>query len=142
MNVVAPHYTFPTGIQLSNEVVPQLHQRVKAKVQENLKNIEGCVVHCTADIWTREFSTSSYLSFTGHWSVQNISGEGAVTHKRVSALLNMKVIDTEYTPAEISQLVQDLVEEWQTMVPHRFTVGFLVTNNTCHMVKAMWLRAH
>lgn len=137
MNVVAPHYTLPTGIQFSNEVVPQLHQRVKAKVQENLKNIEGRVVHCTADVWTREFSTSSYLSLTGHWFVQSISGEGAVTHKHVSVLLNMKVIDTEYTPAEISQLIQDLVEEWQTMVPHRFTVGFLVTNNTCHMVKAM-----
>lgn len=137
MNLVAPHYTLPAGIHFSNKIVPQLHQRVKTKVKESLENIEGNVMHCTADIWTRKFSTSSYLSLTGHWIVQSVSGGGAVTHKRVSALLNMKVIDTEYTPAEILQHVEDLVEEWQTIVPHRFTVGSFVTNNTCNMVKAM-----
>lgn len=137
MNVVAPHYTLPSSIHFSNKVVPQLHQRVRSKVKESLENIEGNVVHCTADIWTRKFSTSSYLSLTGHWFVQNISGGGAVTHERASALLSMRVVDTEYTPAEILQHLHDVVEEWQTMLPHRFTVGFFVTNNTCNMVKAM-----
>lgn len=137
MNVVAPHYTIPAGIQFSNKIVPQLHQRVKTKLQENLENIEGNVVHCTADIWTREFSASSYLSLTGHWFVQNTSGDGAVTHKRVSALLSMKVINAEYTPGEILKHLHDLVEEWQTVVPRRFTVGFFVTNNTWSMVKAV-----
>ncbi|XP_049437940.1 zinc finger BED domain-containing protein 4-like [Epinephelus fuscoguttatus] len=137
MNVVAPHYTLPAAIHFSNTVVPQLHQRVKSKVKESLKNIEGNVVHCTADIWTRKFSASSYLSLTGHWFTQNVSGGGVVTHKRVNALLSMKVIDTDYTPAEILQHLEDLVEEWQTLIPHRFTVEFFVTNNTCNMVEAM-----
>ncbi|XP_073326308.1 zinc finger BED domain-containing protein 4-like [Pagrus major] len=134
MNVVAPRYTLPTGMQFSTKVVPELHQRVKTKVQENLENIEGSVVHCTADIWTGKFS---FVSLTGHWFVQEVSGGGTATLKRVSVLLNMKVIDTEYTPAEILQHLQDLVEEWQNMVPRRFTVGFFVTNNTCNMVKTM-----
>lgn len=137
MNLVAPHYTLPAGIHFSSKVVPLLHQRLKTKVKESLENIEGDVVHCTADIWTRKFSTSSYLSLTGHWFVQNVSDCGAVTHKRVRALLNMKVIDTEYTPAEILQHLHDLVEEWQNIVPCRFTVGSFVTNNTCNMMKAM-----
>lgn len=137
MTVVAPHYTLPKGIHFSHKVVPQLHQRMKAKVKDSLENIEGNVVHCTADIWSRKFSTSSYLSLTGHWIVQNTSGFVAATHKRVSALLNMQVIDTEHTAAHILQHLQELVEDWQTMVPHRFTVGFFVTNNTCNMVKAM-----
>ncbi|XP_068588825.1 zinc finger BED domain-containing protein 4-like [Cebidichthys violaceus] len=137
MKVVAPHYTLPAGIHFSNKVVPQLHQRVTSKVIESLVNIEGKVVHCTADIWTRKFSTSSYLSLTGHWFIQKISARGAVTHTRVSALLGMKVIDTEYSPAEILQHLLGLVEEWQTGAPHRFTVGFLVTNNTSNMVKAV-----
>lgn len=136
MNVVAPQYTLPAAIHFSSKVVPQLHQRVKTKVRESLEIIEGNVVHCTADIWSRKFSASSYLSLTGHWFVQNISG-GAVTHKRVSALLSMKVINTEYTPVDLLQHLRDLVEEWQTLVLCRFTVGFVVTNNTCNMVKAM-----
>ncbi|XP_075958265.1 zinc finger BED domain-containing protein 4-like [Anarhichas minor] len=137
MKVVAPHYTLPAGIHFSNKVVPQLHQRVTSKVIESLRNIEGNVVHCTADIWTRKFSTSSYLSLTGHWFVQKIAARGAVTRTRVSALLGMKLIDTEYTPAEILQHLLGLVEEWQTVVLHRFTVGFLVTNNTSNTVKAV-----
>ncbi len=137
MNVAAPHYTILSGIQFSSKIVPQLHQRVKTKVQENLENIEGNVLHCTADIWTSEFSASSYLSVTGHWFVQSTSGGGAATHKRVSALLNIKVIDTEYTPAEILTHLQDLVEEWQAVASNRFTVGFFVTNNTWSTVKAM-----
>ncbi|XP_068454296.1 zinc finger BED domain-containing protein 4-like [Clinocottus analis] len=137
MKLVAPHYSLPAGIHFSNKVVPQLHQRVKSKVSESLVNMEGNVVHFTADIWTRKFSTSAYLSLTGHWFVQHMSGGGAVMHKRASALLGMKVIDTEYTPAEILQHLLGLVEEWQAVVPHRFAVGFLVTNNASNMVKAM-----
>lgn len=137
MNLVAPRYTLPTGIHFSSKVVPQLHQRVKTKVQENLENIEGNIVHCTADMWTRNFSTSSYLSLTGHWFVQNLSGGVAAKHKRVSALLDIKVMDTEYKPAEIFEHLQELVEKWQSMIPCRFSVGYFVTNNSCNMVKAM-----
>jgi len=137
LRVVAPHYTLPAGVHFSHKVVPQLHQRVASKVVESLVNAEGGVVHCTADIWTRKFSPSSYLSLTGHWIVRHMSGGEAVTHERASALLSMKVIDTESTPAEILQHLLGLVEEWRAVAPRRFTVGFMVTNNTSNMAKVM-----
>ena len=104
VNVLAPHYTLPTGIQFSNNVVLELHQNVKTKLQNNLENTEGSVVHCTADIWTRKFS---FVSLTGHWFVHEVSRGGAATLQHVSALLNMKVINTDYTPAETLQNLQD-----------------------------------
>lgn len=57
-----------------------------------------------------------------------------MTHKPVSALLNMEVINADHAAANS---LQGVVERWQCVVEHRFIVEFFVTDNASDTVKAL-----
>lgn len=64
-HLLQPRYTLPSNKHISQTLIPDMYERVKAKVKEELKNVDH--VAFTTDIWSSTCSANSLLSLTGHW---------------------------------------------------------------------------
>ena len=68
-NLLQPRYNLPSNKHISQTLIPHMYERVKAKVKEELQNVDH--VAFTTDIWSSTCSTNSLLSLTGHWINQD-----------------------------------------------------------------------
>ncbi len=68
LSVLEPHYLLPSRAHFSQNVLPKLQEKTKAKVEEGLSTAESIAI--TTDGWTSR-ATDSYMAITAHYITVN-----------------------------------------------------------------------
>ena len=80
-----------------------MYECVKAKVKEELKNVDH--VAFTTDIWSSTCSTNSLLSLAGHWINQDF--------QRKHGVLNASLFVGQHTAEAIKNEINRMLTEWE-----------------------------
>ncbi len=68
LSVLEPRYLLPSRAHFSQNVLPKLQEKTKAKVEEGLSTAESIAI--TTDGWTSR-ATDSYMAITAHYITGN-----------------------------------------------------------------------
>ena len=101
-NLLEPRYQLPSNKHISQKLIPDIYERVKAKVKEELKNVDH--VALTTDIWSSTCSTNSLLSLTCHWITQDFV--------RKHGVLNASSFVGQHTAEAIKNEINEMLKAW------------------------------
>ena len=103
-HLLEPRYTLPLNKHISQMLIPDMYKRVKAKVKEELKNVDH-TTDFTTDIWSSTCSTNSLFSLTGHWIRQDFM--------RKHGLLNASSFVGQHTAEAIKNEINRMLTAWE-----------------------------
>ncbi|XP_056102446.1 E3 SUMO-protein ligase ZBED1-like [Rhinichthys klamathensis goyatoka] len=101
LNVIEPRYTIPSRAHFSQTVIPDLYQKTKAQIENQLA--KATAVALTTDGWTSR-ATQSYLTVTAHY----ITAEWELK----SHVLQTRPLDS-HTSEDLAKGITEAVEVWK-----------------------------
>lgn len=121
MKTVEPRYKIPSRQHFAEKCVPEMYNKIKKKVKEELIDAER--VALTTDAWT-SCATNSYVTITAHhispdWELRN-------------HVLQTRVFNDSHTGRNIGALLKDACADWNISDKH----PALVTDNARNMIVA------
>ena len=117
-----PRYTIPTRQHFTNKCVPELYDKVKDEVKEQLSNTEQVAI--TTDAWT-SCATDSYVTITVH----HISPDWELR----SHVLQTTIFNESHTGKNIGALLKEACIEWN--IAHK-EPALVTDNNAQNMIAA------
>lgn len=100
---IAPNYSIPSESYFSEYIVPDIFQRVQAKIQKSINNAK--YISLTTGIWTATATNSPFLTITGHWLTDQFEQERAV--------LRMVPFEGSHTDAQISEELNNVIKNYK-----------------------------
>ncbi|XP_029913137.1 zinc finger BED domain-containing protein 1-like [Myripristis murdjan] len=121
IKTLEPRYTIPSRQHFTDKCVPELYNKVKNEVKEQLFNTERVAI--TTDAWT-SCATDSYVTITAH----HISPDWELR----SHVLQTRVFNESHTGKNIGALLKEACTDWN--IAHKEPA--LVTDNARNMIAA------
>lgn len=100
LHVLEPRYQLPSRPYFSQNVLPQLYNKVKAKLVEDLSKAK--FIALTTDGWTSR-ATQSFITITAHY----------ITDNWVIANPVLQTVYESHTSDHLSEIPQGAVAEWK-----------------------------
>ncbi|KAJ8048482.1 Zinc finger BED domain-containing protein 4 [Holothuria leucospilota] len=102
-SVLEPRYKLPSRFHISRTPIPNIYNKVQAKIKEELTKVEH--ISFTTDIWSSSVGSNSLMSITGHW-IDNTNFE------RKSSVLNASFVG-RHTGEAIKSDVERMMTMWE-----------------------------
>ena len=106
LKVLEPRYEIPSRTHFSEKVVPDLYEREKKKVVDELSQVSA--VALTTDGWTSR-GTESYVTITAHFITED--------WEMRSLVLQTRPLYESHTGTHLAQVLTQAVEEWKLRRP-------------------------
>ena len=117
------NYIIPSSDSFTQKIIPQMTQKVKEKIKEELNAVE--MICATVDGWSKTIDSDSFLSFTIHYFHDGkIKGRVLKLSDRVDA----KSADA------VSKFINEVIEEYSLQ---RFVPFVVVTDNNAAVLKGV-----
>lgn len=126
MKLVAPKYVLPSRRYFSENILNDMYDDVRLKVEEALSS--SCeFIALTTDAWSADNSPGvALLSLTGHWIDEKFN--------RRYAMLHAQQLDEAHTGDYLAKVTTDMLANWK--LPKE-KVQYVLRDNAAAMVKAM-----
>ncbi len=102
LSVLEPRYLLPSRAHFSQNVLPKLQEKKKAKVEERLSTAESIAI--TTDGWTSR-ATDSYMTITAHY----ITGNWQIANH----VLQTRPVYESHTSDHLSGILKEAVIDWK-----------------------------
>ncbi len=102
LSVLEPRYLLPSRAHFSQNVLPKLQEKMKAKVEEGLSTAESIAI--TTDGWTSR-ATDSYMTITAHY----ITGNWQIANH----VLQTRPVYESHTSDHLSGILKEAVIDWK-----------------------------
>ncbi|CAH1104318.1 unnamed protein product [Psylliodes chrysocephalus] len=116
-NKIDPRYKLPACTTLKRNMVPELYDSLKLKLQKIIDEVS--YVALTTDAWTCTFTTESYLTLTCHFINSDLQ----------SCILETKKIEGSHTAANLANIIEEILQEWKLCDK----VICIITDNAANM---------
>lgn len=123
MRLVKPKYQVPSRKHVGETVIPQLYEKLKKTIQDELSKTKA--VSVTSDMWTNINNLFSFLSFTIHWL-----DEDFVLQHRV---LQIKSFSGQHNADNIRTNFEEIADIWKIMSK----IHIIMTDSGSNIVKAV-----
>lgn len=123
MQKVKPNYVLPSRKYFSEKVLPEIHRKVRNKVNKIVEDSEN--ISFTSDIWTNN-SNHSFISLTAHCINKNF--------ERKILVLRVAPFAGSHTSCRISEVIESVITEFE--IP-TYKVHVLLRDNGANMVKGI-----
>ena len=121
INGCHPYYPLCSRSFMTNTIMPQLEEMIRAKVQHVVDNCS--YLSLTLDIWTNKSAEHSFLSFTGH----TLSSD----FEHNTLVLNAKHFPTKHTGVNISEMADEVMKSYNIPTSK---IHHIVTDNASNMI--------
>lgn len=124
LSVLEPRYALPSRAHFSQNMLPKLLEKTKAKVEEGLSTAESIAI--TTDGWT-SCATDSYMTITAHY----ITADWQIANP----VLQTRAVYESHTSDHLSEILKEAVIDWKisrTNVPVP-----VITDNTRNIANAV-----
>ena len=121
LQTALPKYQLPNRKYFSDKMIPDIYERVKAKINDDLA--DSSMITCTSDLWTCSTNNSAFISLTAHYITTDFSP------KRVT--LHTKYFPGGHSALRIEECVKNMLKDWNT------ACYAIVTDNAANIVKAV-----
>ncbi|XP_071852987.1 zinc finger BED domain-containing protein 4-like [Apostichopus japonicus] len=115
-SVLEPRYQLPSRQHISSKLIPNIFERVKAKVSEELKDMS--YISLSTDIWSSTVGANSLMSLTGHWISEDF--------ERKHCVLNASSFVGRHTGEAICAEIERMLATWE--LEHGKVVAILRDN--------------
>ncbi|XP_050309320.1 zinc finger BED domain-containing protein 4-like [Anthonomus grandis grandis] len=119
---VAPQYTLPGRKYFTENIVPNIYDRLVTVIKNSLLNVDS--LSLTSDLWTCSHTNESFISFTGHWFDSDF--------KYNHVVLNCKHFPGSHTGESIKNVFFDMLNMWNINISK---VHLMVRDNGANIVK-------
>nr|XP_039247688.1 zinc finger BED domain-containing protein 4-like [Styela clava] len=126
LNVAEPRYKLKTEKFYRTESLPEIHQKVVAKMKLMLTHDEAGNISFTTDCWSG--TTESLMSLTAHYIDKN--------WERKQVLLNVKAMQGSHTGEYIAETFDEMLNDWGIQKDRVFLV---LRDGGANIVKGMRL---
>lgn len=99
-----PHYLLPSRRYFSDTMLPQVYEKMKSIVEQDLAEPNGKYLSFTSDIWTCSKSKEAFISLSGHWIKQDFT--------RVDAVLHASHFPGSHTGVNIAEMFRKMWASW------------------------------
>ena len=117
------NYKVPSPDSFSQKIIPQMTEKVKQKIKEELNLVE--MICCTVDGWSKTSDSDSFLSFTIHYFL-NGKMKGRVL--KLSDRVDSKSSEV------VTKFINEVIEEFSLQ---RFVPFVVVTDNNAAVLKGV-----
>ncbi|XP_051998856.1 E3 SUMO-protein ligase ZBED1-like [Xyrauchen texanus] len=124
LRVLEPRYQLPSRPHFSQNVLPQLYNKVKAKLVEDLSNAK--FIALTTDGWTSR-ATQSFITITTHYITDN--------WVIANPVLQTRAVYESHTSDHLSEILQGAVAEWK--IDRENATVPVTTDNAKNIVNAV-----
>ena len=119
-----PRYSLPSRKYVTENILPQIDNEVKAAVKQQLAGIR--FFSFTTDAWSSDGGGASLLSLTAHWITD--------TFARKSAVLHVMPLEESHTGEYMAKKYLEMLAEWGIKCDQ---VHLVLRDNAANMAKAM-----
>lgn len=123
IKALEPRYVLPSRKYFSETIVPDIKDKVNAKLAEMLVDVP--YLSLTTDIWSSSSAQESLISLTAHWVTQEFN--------RVSAVLHAHRFEGSHTGEYICEKLEDMLKNWGI---NKTRVHLIIHDNASNMKKA------
>ena len=120
-----PRYSLPSRKYITENILPQIHDKVKAAVKDQLTSVQS-VFSFTTDAWSRADGGASLLSLTAHWITDSFV--------RKSAVLQVLPLEESHTGQNLAEKYLEMLADWEIRLDQ---VHLVLRDNAANMAKAM-----
>lgn len=124
MHKAVPRYKIPSRTFMTENIVPDIYDRIIKKMMENIS--KAAVVSVTSDIWTCDHNNESFLSFTAHWISPDFKPEHGV--------LAIKPFSGSHTGENIANELKVIAARWNIPLNK---IHVVVHDSGANMVKGV-----
>ncbi|CAG9840703.1 unnamed protein product [Diabrotica balteata] len=117
LEMLSPNYNVPSRKTISNNLLEQLHQSNREKIEIELTQVEFICI--TTDSWTST-NNESFVAITAHYIIEEQSQLKLRSH-----LLDCFAYEEKHTAQNLAKLLADKFKEWKI----ELKIGCVVTDN-------------
>ena len=97
-----PRFRLPHRTHFTDKVLPEKYEKVRSDVMKQLESMEKCTI--TTDLWTANYQTRSYISFTVHFLDSNF--------KLQSRCLQTLEVTSDHSANSLKDALASLLQSW------------------------------
>ena len=124
MSLLEPRYVLPSRKYFTEKVIPEMYDAVMVRVQVDVD--EAKFISFTADTWTAQSTTTSFMSLTAQWIDDNFT--------RKSAVLHCEKFDGQHTGIRLADALLAMMQKWKI---DKERVHVVLRDGAANIVKGM-----